>query len=312
MTTSRKGVVYSLITAIPLVIALLQMTAGEASVPVYITTAIPALFWALIPIAFIVFAILKKHRLWAAVNVVILLFVVFIQAGYCFGTPGEKSGGALRLMTLNVEKFNDHSPETVAEHIRAQNADVICLQELPTTSSATEFAALFDGYECFNLGRLGILTRLPMTKVSHLQLRVEARRALSVEVAVGKIKVTVLNVHLQHFPSDKPENIGSASRNLLVEVGALDGIVRSIVGPLIVAGDLNSIPSGRVNRMLRSHLSDCFWETSRGYGFTLPASFPMRRIDYIYAGNGLEPISSKVADAVVSDHRAVVSDVVLR
>ncbi len=97
----------------------------------------------------------------------------------------------------------------------------------------------------------------------------------------------------------------------MVEIAALERVIADAALPTILAGDLNSNPQGRVNRMLRSQLSDCFAATSRGYGYTLPATFPMRRIDYIYAGFGFVPSASKVVNTVASDHRAVVSEIFL-
>ncbi len=302
---------YLLATAIPVLIALLQSTVGEASLPVYLTMAIPAPFWAVLPLSVMTYAAIKKRWVWAFLNLAVFLIIILLQAGYCFGNSRIPAGPTLRVMTFNVQIFNNHSIEEVASAIRKENPDVVCLQEMPTTGKDHKFAALLKEYDFVIAGRLAVATRLPATQGTQIQLRGDARRALIVELRFQGKPIRIINVHLQHFPSDNLSKAGDASTNLMKEIAGLERVVSAAAVPTIVAGDLNSIPQGRVNRMLRSHLSDCFAATSRGYGFTLPATLPVRRVDYIYAGFGFVPSRSEVSDAVASDHRAVVARIAL-
>ena len=177
---------------------------------------------------------------------------------------------------------------------------------------ANGFAELFDGYNFANVRRLGILSKHPIGQQNNWALGFHGRHAFGVEIEIEGTPITVISVHLQHFPTDNLIETPKAAQNLRVEIEWLERIVASLKdSPLIIAGDLNSIPQGRANRMLRMHLTDAFAATSRGFGYTLPSSFPLRRIDYIYTGNGLTPTASHVPEFIISDHRAVVSEVAL-
>jgi endonuclease/exonuclease/phosphatase family metal-dependent hydrolase len=210
-----------------------------------------------------------------------------------------------------VQLFNNYSFDDVANAILEQHPDIVCLQEMPTTGNEREFGALLKGYEVIYAGRLAVATAIPVEESSRQQLSANGRRALVVDVSLHGQSIRIVNVHLQHFPSDQLSRAGEAGRNLVKEVAGLEKVITDDAIPTIVAGDLNSIPQGRANQMLRSLLTDCFAATSRGYGFTLPAHFPVRRVDYIYVGFGLVPMRSEVMESVVSDHRGVVADIAL-
>jgi vancomycin resistance protein VanJ len=305
----RSGVKFLLATLAPLVVALLQGTVGEASVPVYFTMALPALLWAVIPAGVLIYSAIKRRWVWAIANFVVLLFVALVHAGYCYGVGSVNSGPGLRVMTFNVQIFNNHSMDAVAAVIRREEPDVVCLQEMPTNGDEQKFAAILREYRFVNHGRLAIASHLPITRVERTRLGQTNRKALVADLEFADAHVKFINVHLQHFPADDLGKAGSASVQLLKEIDGLESLLGEVKVPTIVAGDLNSIPQGRVNRMLRSHLRDCFASAGSGYGYTIPAGVPLRRIDYIYAGGDLRPEDSRVIDTIASDHRAVVADV---
>jgi vancomycin resistance protein VanJ len=183
---------------------------------------------------------------------------------------------------------------------------------LPKDDKAQHFANLFEGYEFAHERRLGILSKHPIERKHNWNVGTRGRYVLGAEITVADRTLLVIDVHLQHFPADDLSAVSSAARSKFEETAALESLIAKHKGSqLILAGDLNSSPQGSVNRMLRKHLADSFAVTSRGFGFTIPASLPMRRIDYIYVGNGFDPIRSFVAKDVVSDHLAVVGDVSL-
>lgn len=207
-----RGLKYLLVTAVPALVALLQCTVGEASLPVYLTMAVPALVWAVISFAVMIYAFIKRRRLWAIVNFALLLAIVVFQAGYCLGYPRGESGPTLRVMTFNVQIFNNYDIEEVANAIRKESPDVVCLQEMPTTGKEHEFATLLKGYDFASAGRLAIASRLPIARIDRKVLREGARRALIAELRFHGKPIRIINVHLQHFPSDDLDKTGEASR----------------------------------------------------------------------------------------------------
>ena len=92
------------------------------------------------------------------------------------------------------------------------------------------------------------------------------------------------------------------------ETQSLEDLVKEPGIATIVAGDFNTLPHGRTHRMMRKYLTDCFAATATGFGLTLPAVFPLKRLDYIYVGRGLRPLKTWVSNTIASDHRAVVAD----
>ena len=240
-------------------------------------------------------------------SVVSLLIVIFGIGAYSFGTPSQEKAN-LRVLTFNVQLFRDYSIKEVAAAINQKNPDIVCLQELPKDAQAQEFADLFEGYEFVQDRRLGILTKHPIKQVHNWNIGSRGRYHLGAEISVFSKAILVIDAHLQHFPSDDFWAIPSAARNIREETAALESnIAKHKNTLLILAGDLNSVPTGSVNRMLRRHLTDSFGATSRGFGFTIPADRPMLRIDYIYA-TGLVPVRSRVGNPMASDHLPVVAD----
>src|SRR5207249_1193927 len=87
-----------------------------------------------------------------------------------------------------------------------------------------------------------------------------------------------------------------------------DGPLGRPPAPMLLAGDFNDWPPGRVTRLLGRRLVDA----GRGRGRTFPSRLPSLRLDRIYAGRGLRVISCEVPRASgASDHRPVVAEIAL-
>ena len=82
--------------------------------------------------------------------------------------------------------------------------------------------------------------------------------------------------------------------------------------PLLVGGDSN-VPDG--SRWLDRYfgdLQDAFAETGWGFGYTHPALLPWMRLDRIFLGKELAPVSVEVLGRRPSAHRPVVAVVARR
>jgi vancomycin resistance protein VanJ len=257
-----------------------------------------------------VFAI-KKRWSFVSLNIVSLLTAILGFGAYSLGAPSDVPAD-LRVMTFNVQLFRDYTIEQVAYAIKQENPDVICLQELPKNEQDRQFANLFMGYEFIQNRRLGILSKHPVKEQHNWEIGSHGGYVLGAEINVRNRTLLIINAHLQHFPSDNIREIPTAARNIRDESENLEYLILPYKSaPLILAGDLNSVPTGSVNRMLRRHLTDSFAATSSGFGFTIPSQRPMLRIDYIYA-TGLVPVRSRVGNAMASDHLPVVADFTLK
>ncbi|MCW2539511.1 MAG: Endonuclease/exonuclease/phosphatase [Frankiales bacterium] len=77
--------------------------------------------------------------------------------------------------------------------------------------------------------------------------------------------------------------------------------------PLVVAGDLNAVPTSATWRRALDFGADAFAVTGSGDGFTYSALAPQRRIDSVFVDSRIRVLSTTVIDSpdvlVASDHR---------
>jgi endonuclease/exonuclease/phosphatase (EEP) superfamily protein YafD len=96
------------------------------------------------------------------------------------------------------------------------------------------------------------------------------------------------------------------SAALLERMGRLDD-------PTLVAGDFNSTRDAALHVGLRQTLTDTWERGGLGFGGTVRLlGWAPLRVDYSYASGEFAVIKSRVVEAGCSDHRPVVSDLVLR
>ena len=79
----------------------------------------------------------------------------------------------------------------------------------------------------------------------------------------------------------------------------------------MVVGDLNSPPNSAIYRDLAAAALDAFGARGLGWGWTYRRDYPMLRIDYVFCGEGVRPVTAFTKDGKVSDHRLLVTDLVV-
>lgn len=81
----------------------------------------------------------------------------------------------------------------------------------------------------------------------------------------------------------------------------------------ILVGDFNARPDAPELAPLFERLQDA-WATANGAegGLSYPADVPDRRIDYVTATSRIHVLSAEVVDTQASDHRPLVTDLLLR
>lgn len=128
----------------------------------------------------------------------------------------------------------------------------------------------------------------------------EPRAAIIADVAVRGLQLSVAVTHLQHRPARLRHLPHDAPEQLIAVLDAL----RARPGPHIALGDCNLQPENA-----RPLFEAAGFEMVE-HGPTYPAHEPRLRLDYI-AVSGLEVRAAEVREAAaVSDHRAVVADLV--
>lgn len=233
------------------------------------------------------------------------------------------SGSSLRVMTYNIKYGAESGLDLgkLAGVIKESNPDVIGLQEVDdgtrrsgnkretdelsalTGMSYRYFGANFD----FDGGRYGlaILSKYPLSNTRTIRLDnrtkrengYEPRIAVAADVSAKNRKITFVTVHASLHESERDDN----ARAILSALG-------SNTSRAIVCGDFNETPSKDIGDMLTSAgMVDAFKEKHRWQlGFTAPANFPMKRIDFIYRGKSFgKTAHAWVPNTKASDHRPV-------
>lgn len=153
-------------------------------------------------------------------------------------------------------------------------------------------------------GTLGdaVLSRLPGVVFRSVPLPPEDadRKQVAVaEIVVGLETVRFLATHFGLTPEE--------------QVVQIDGVLETAgAGPAILAGDLNAGPDSDVTRQLRdAGFRDAFELAGVPPEPTSPAIVPEERIDWIWL-RGYGAVEARVFESAASDHRLVVSTVLLR
>ncbi|HEX3813150.1 MAG TPA: endonuclease/exonuclease/phosphatase family protein [Mycobacteriales bacterium] len=224
----------------------------------------------------------------------------------------------LRVLSYNVRSLRDDR-EAVARVIRTAEPHVVCIQEAPRFlrwRSRAAWLARRAGLVVAAGGRPAagnlLLCDLAVTVHRTAVIRLTPRRGThrrAASVAVCSLaghRFALVGTHLDLRAGDR-----------LRHVHELFGRLHEVLGddtlPLVLAGDINELPTDQTFAVFASRLQDTFAVAGSGPGETFSATLPTRRIDAIFADRRLSPRSCRVPDgsdvAIASDHRPVVAEI---
>lgn len=210
------------------------------------------------------------------------------------------------IMTYNVHSCigadGIASPQRIADIIALYEADIICLQELDSgllrsgrQDQAREIADRlkmeFHFHPSLRVeeGEYGnaLITRFPSDAVRASALPMlpgrtprEQRGALWVRLSVGNRRLNVLTTHLGLVHSERL----AQTQALLGTDWLGDSECRP---PVILSGDLNTIPLFGVYRRFSKVLSDASSRLQWGRGRTWPSRFPFMRLDHVFLSSDI-------------------------
>ena len=260
-----------------------------------------------------------------------LAFIALVLAlcGGCALRPKAPAPVTLRVMTYNIHHGEGLDGKVdlarIAELIKQERADIVALQEvdkgvvrtarrdLPAELAAlTGMTCVFNNNFHYQGGEYGnaVLTRFPVKQWSNHHYQMirpnEQRGILQVVLDVRGRELVFMNTHIDSRPDD-------AERWL--NVGEIEELTKNHGDtPVILCGDFNNLPSGRVYERLSASFQDAWVLVGQGDGFSFPASKPNKRIDYLWISKdtALLPLKAWMPQSEASDHLPVVAEFELR
>lgn len=244
----------------------------------------------------------------------------------------------LRIVTYNVHRCigvdGRLAPARVAEVIAETGADVVALQELDVRRARS---GGIDQAEAIarelGMGNVhfhpavkvmeeeygdAIITALPSRVIKAgglpgLPYRpwIEPRGAIWARIEVHGGQVDIINTH---FGLRRWERRAQARALLGPEwLGQADPAM-----PVVLAGDFNSFPQGKVCGLFRQHFRDAHQLGSPSRPRprrTFPSGFPVFRIDHVFVSERVSVVSAdthrSALSRVASDHLPLVADLVI-
>ena len=219
----------------------------------------------------------------------------------------DPDAAILRVYSANLFYLNNDTAR-IRRSIEAADADIVVLIEL-ASDPALRIDELLEGYPHRAASMRLDQTRGPSRSViaSRWPLTVRADppdglHAVAATVRTPLGPVNVVGVHLTR-PWPFQHSWGQISQTM-----ALDAIVEDFTGPVIVAGDFNSVSSARVGKQVQR---DIGLRPAPGFPGTWPSDLPSAvgiTIDQVYASPDLAFVSRRLGLATGSDHRPVVTE----
>jgi len=265
--------------------------------------------------------------------------------------PARDKTNTFKVLSYNVRLFNFfennniYSEKKVLEFLRAQKADIICLQEFfvlgnPVQKEAAIKEVFGDKYyshmKVLGNGKnrfYGIITFSKFPIINRGEIVHSGSSSLSIytDVLIQNDTFRIYNNHLQSFRLKRMERsfieemTGSENKETMDEVKSLSvslkkGFVRRSLQaqvvkdhinrspfPVIVTGDFNDTPVSYSYRKIRKGLNDSFVTSGYGAGFTYKGNYPANRIDYILYDNALINSYFEIIKVRHSDHYPIVA-----
>ncbi|HYC96654.1 endonuclease/exonuclease/phosphatase family protein [Brevundimonas sp.] len=297
-----------LVLAIPLGLALVALSGighrwfdilAQFTAPALVVTAVLT-----IPLAL---TRLKMAALHGLIACVALLFAVAAQ-WWPAGPRAEAGAPVVRLYSANLYYLND-DVGAIRSSIEAADADVVVLIELGQ-DAAGRVDELLEEYPHRAASMRMDVTRGPSRSVIGSRYPLTALPdppdGLHAVAAVTRTplgRVNIVGVHLTR-PWPFQEQWGQVSQTM-----ALQDVVGGLTGPVVVAGDFNSVSSARIGKQVRRDLG---LHPAPGFPGTWPAALPSplgMTIDQVYASPDLAFVKRGLGRPTGSDHRPVVTEI---
>jgi endonuclease/exonuclease/phosphatase (EEP) superfamily protein YafD len=260
-------------------------------------------------LAMLALALLRlKAAAVAALPALLLLALAVWPQWFPEASKPDPEAAIVRLYSANLYYLNNETAR-IRRSVEAADADIVVLIEL-ASDPALKIDEVLAGYpyraasmrldQTRGPSRSVIASRWPLTTRTDPPDGLHAVTATA-QTPLGPIHV--VGVHLTR-PWPFQHSWGQISQTM-----ALDAIVEGLGGPVVVAGDFNSVSNARIGRQIRQ---DIGLRPAPGFPGTWPTDLPSAlgiTIDQVYASPDLAFISRRLGQPTGSDHRPVVTEI---
>lgn len=257
--------------------------------------------WLGVPIALLLIAALAR-RAWLGIlvslaAVAVWSFVFVPRVMPLDPAASAASGQSVTVLSQNLQGATD-DPAASARAALEEAPDLLALQEIEPDAGAEIAAALQERYPYqASASTVGLWSTYPVTEAEPLDLGLGWPRALRAVVATPGGDTTVYVVH-----AASARLSGHDQRDQML--AELTDRIRADESPRIIAlGDFNAGPDDRAFSPLLDVLVEPR-QTSGGFGFTWPTTFPLVRLDHVLV-RGFDTRDMVTAPLGESDHLAV-------
>ena len=251
-------------------------------------------------------------RLWPAALIgvgaaLLLLLAVWPQWAPPRGRP-EPGTSAVRLYSANLWAWNEQV-EAIDRSIQGAEADMVILVELGDAPAAQLDRLLADYPYRVSTPRIDRPTGAARTVIASrwpiLRTIEDKPDGLHAIGAVIDSPLGPLNLVAVHLTRPWPYQYQWGQ---ITQVMALTKLRAGLTGPVIVAGDFNSVSSARIGRQVQSQAGLI---PAPGFPGTWPTRLPAFAgitIDQVYSSPDLALVSRRLGEPTGSDHRPVVTE----
>lgn len=220
----------------------------------------------------------------------------------------DPDAAIVRVYSANL-LYRNNDTARIVRSIEAADADIVVLIEL-ASDPALKINQLLAGYPYRAASMRLDQTRGPSRSVIASRWPLTARadppdglHAVAATVRTPLGPINVVGVHLTR-PWPFQHSWGQISQTM-----ALRAVVEPLDGPVVVAGDFNSVSSARIGKQVRR---DIGLRPAPGFPGTWPGGLPSAlgiTIDQVYASPDLAFVSRRLGRPTGSDHRPVVTEI---
>lgn len=258
---------------------------------------------------------------------------VFMLLGLIFTNPvkrwvnfssDKKEIANLKILTFNA-KGGLKGMKSIDDYVNSSKADLVFLQEKGGKEyhfnglkniSGNYIVSVFTKYKVIDQKELinsDYFTNNAYATQTDIEIKGKIYRFINVYLQPFKFEKAM--VKLNGNSDEDEEKLKNVVKRLIPtfkmhqdQVSDIKKGIENSPYPVILLGDLNSVPNSYEYYHLSESLQDAFLEVGKGSGTSFhDYKFPLR-IDYIFTSKSIQPITYKVDRSVkISDHYPVVA-----